>query len=169
MSAPARIGVDRNNQSAHLDASRLPSVRVGRELGRNAVEDIRKRRRFTSNGPANEQVAPARPVINGKNREPMQGFWIRGRTVSGGSDDFGRVDNAIPHHIDGKRNNRFGGHSCWGGLSGRRQGSPDAALVDVRWRSSRAERPQAGFGKRGLRLERCSCRRRRWRGRNDGA
>ena len=80
-----------------------------------------------------------------------------------------KVDNAIPHHIDGKRDGRLGDRVRRRGLGGRRQGSPDAALVDVGRRSSRAERPQAGSGEGRLHLEGRSCRRRRRRRRNDGA
>ena len=80
-----------------------------------------------------------------------------------------KVDNAIPHHIDGKRDGRLGDRVRRRGLGGRRQGSPDAALVDVGRRSSRAERTQTGSGEGRLRLEGRSCRRRRRRRRNDGA
>ena len=55
------------------------------------------------------------------------------------------------------------------GARGRRQGSADAALVDLRRRSGRAERAQAGPEEGRLRLEGRPGRRRRRRRRDDGA
>jgi len=97
--APARSGLTLHGPSAGAALWRLPSVggrprtRAQRREGLYGRKDVSR-----PYGPANEPVAPAWRVIDGKNRELMQGFWIRSRTVFGGSNDLeGRQCNSAPY------------------------------------------------------------------------